>query len=97
MRVHVLLEIEIHVFKDEDELVLRVYHVVQPDDIVVLVAVKGEVGEGISLTASSRSSSRDMAYLELLHEGDLPNGSRRRPFFRVEVDLFERDNVICDS
>ena len=35
--VHVFLEIQVHVFKYEDELVFRVYHIVQPDNVVVLI------------------------------------------------------------
>lgn len=39
----------------------------------------------------------DVRMLQLLHERNLPNGRRRRPFFRIEVNLFERDNFIRDS
>lgn len=34
---------------------------------------------------------------ELLHKADLADGSRRRAFVRVEVDLFECNRVACDS
>ena len=39
----------------------------------------------------------DVDVFELLHEGDLANRSRWRPFFSIKVDLFERDDFICCS
>lgn len=36
----------------------------------------------------------DVDMLEFLHEGDLADGSRRRPLFCIEVDLLERNDLI---
>jgi hypothetical protein len=64
--VHIFLQILIHVFEDEHELVLRVDDIVKADDILML---------------------------ELLHQRDLTNGRGRRAFFRVEMDLFQRNKL----
>ena len=39
----------------------------------------------------------DVDVFELLHEGDLANRSRWRPFFGIKVNLFERNDFICCS
>lgn len=45
------------------------------------------------LSVNDVVESNDILVFELLHERDLADGSRRGPFFRVEMDLLERDEL----